>query len=43
MGSDMSYNDILEDKPLSDIYKATLEGEELINKRKCYIIYKYRW
>ena len=39
MGSDMSYNDILEDKPLSDIYKATLEGEELINKRKCYIIY----
>jgi len=39
MGSDMSYNDILEDKPLSDIYKATLEGEELINERKCYIIY----
>ena len=39
MGSDMSYNDILEDKPLNDIYKATLEGEELINGRKCYIIY----
>ncbi len=39
MGSDMSYNDILEDKPLNDIYKATLEGEELINDRKCYIIY----
>ena len=39
MGSDMSYNDILEDKPLNDIYKATLEGEELINERKCYIIY----
>ena len=33
MGSDMSYNDILEDKPLNDIYKATLEGEELINGR----------
>ena len=39
MGSDMSYNDILEDKPLNDIYKATLEGEELINERECYIIY----
>ena len=39
MGSDMSYNDILEDKPLNDIYKATLEGKELINDRKCYIIY----
>ena len=39
MGSDMSYNDILEDKPLNDIYKATLEGEELINERKCYIVY----
>ena len=39
MGSDMSYNDILEDKPLNDIYKSTLEGEELINERKCYIVY----
>ena len=39
MGSDMSYNDILEDKPLNDIYRATLEGEKLINGRKCYIIY----
>ena len=39
MGSDMSYNDILEDRPLNDIYTAILEGEELINGRKCYIIY----
>ena len=39
MGSDMSYNDILEDRPLNDIYTAILEGEDLINGRKCYIIY----
>jgi len=39
MGSDMSYNDIMEDKPLNDIYNATLEGEVLINGRECYIIY----
>ena len=28
MGSDMSYNDIMEDRPLTDLYKATLEGSE---------------
>ena len=39
MGSDMSYNDILEDKPLNDIYTAILEGEDIIDERACYIIY----
>ena len=39
MGSDMSYNDILEDKPLNDIYNATFEGEEIIKGRKCYIVF----
>ena len=39
MGSDMSYNDILEDKPLNDIYSAILEGEDIIDGRACYIIY----
>ena len=39
MGSDMSYNDILEDKPLHDIYDAILEREELVDGRNCYVIY----
>ena len=32
-------NDILEDKPLNDIYTAILEGEDIIDERACYIIY----
>ena len=39
MGSDMSYNDVMEDKPLDQLYTATLEGEEYINHRKCYILF----
>ena len=39
MGSDMSYNDILEDKPLNDTYTAVLEREELVDGRNCYVIY----
>jgi len=39
MGSDMSYNDVMEDKPLVQLYSAILEGEEYINNRKCYIIF----
>ena len=39
MGSDMSYNDVMEDKPLDQLYSAVLEGEEYINNRKCYIIF----
>ena len=39
MGSDMSYNDVMEDKPLDQLYSAILEGEEYINNRKCYIIF----
>ena len=39
MGSDMSYNDILEDKPLNDIYNAVLEREEIVDGRNCYVIY----
>ena len=26
MGSDMSYNDMMEDRPIQDLYNATLEG-----------------
>jgi len=39
MGSDMSYNDMMEDKPLQDLYKATLEGSINIKGRKHWIIY----
>ena len=39
MGSDMSYNDVMEDKPLDQLYTATFEGEEYIDNRKCYILF----
>ena len=39
MGSDFSYNDIMEDKPLDELYIAMLEGEEYVNNRKCYVLY----
>tara|TARA_B100000965_G_scaffold228608_1_gene191387 strand:+ start:5817 stop:6515 length:699 start_codon:yes stop_codon:yes gene_type:complete len=39
MGSDFSYNDIMEDKPLDELYIAKLEGEEYVNDRKCYVLY----
>ena len=39
MGSDMSYNDVMEDKPLDQLYTATFEGEEYIDDRKCYILF----
>ena len=34
MGSDMSYNDMMEEQPLLEMYNATLEGTEFINDRK---------
>jgi len=39
MGSDMSYNDIMEDKPLDQLYSATIEKEVLIDGRACVILY----
>ena len=39
MGSDFSYNDIMEDKPLDQLYNAKIEGEEYLNNRKCYVLY----
>jgi len=38
MGSDMSYNDMMEDKPLQDLYEATLEGSININGRNHWIM-----
>ena len=37
-GSDMSYNDMMEEQPLQEIYKATLEAVEIISGRKHYVL-----
>ena len=39
MGSDMSYNDVMEDKPLEQLYNATLEKEENLNGRRCFVLF----
>ena len=39
MGSDMSYNDMMEDRPLEELYKATLEGSTLIDGRDHWIMH----
>ena len=39
MGSDMSYNDMLEDRPLTELYHATIEGSEMINGHKHWILF----
>ncbi len=39
MGSDMSYTDMMEDRALLDMYDATLEGSEMIDGRKHWILY----
>ena len=39
MGSDMSYNDMMEDKPLTELYEATIEGSEMIDNRKHWILF----
>ena len=38
MGSDMSYNDMMEDRPLMDLYEATLETSVEINGRDHWIL-----
>ena len=38
MGSDMSYNDMMEDRPIEQLYEATLEGSIKIDDRDHYII-----
>jgi len=39
MGSDMSYNDMMEDRPLEELYEATLEGSVLIDGRDHWIMH----
>ena len=38
MGSDMSYNDMMEDKPLTELYEASIEGSKMIDGRKHWIL-----
>ena len=38
MGSDMSYNDMMEDRPLIELYEASLEGSVEINGRSHWIM-----
>jgi len=38
MGSDMSYEDMMEDAKLTDKYKAEVTGSETINGRSCWVL-----
>ena len=38
MGSDMSYNDMMEDKPIEELYGASIEGSIEINGRDHWIV-----
>ena len=38
MGSDMSYNDMMEDRPLLELYEAILEGSVIIDGRDHWIM-----
>ena len=38
MGSDLSYEDMMDDRKLTDIYSATLAGEEEIDGRKTWVL-----
>ena len=38
MGSDLSYEDMMDDRKLLDVYSAKLAGQETIDERQCYVI-----
>jgi outer membrane lipoprotein-sorting protein len=38
MGSDMSYEDMTENREMIDMYDAVVEGEEEMNGRPCYVL-----
>ena len=38
MGSDLSYEDMMEDQRLSEIYDATVSGAETVDERTCWIL-----
>ncbi len=38
MGSDLSYEDMMDDRKLQDIYDASVSGRENINGRSCFVL-----
>jgi outer membrane lipoprotein-sorting protein len=38
MGSDLSYEDMMEDKKLKDHYEAVIEGDDRIDDRPCWVL-----
>jgi outer membrane lipoprotein-sorting protein len=38
MGSDLSYEDMMEDSRLSEVYEAAISGEEEIQGRQCWVL-----
>ncbi len=38
MGSDLSYEDMMEDKTLADIYNVKVTEEDQVNARKCWVL-----
>jgi outer membrane lipoprotein-sorting protein len=38
MGSDLSYEDLMEDTRLTDLYTAQVTGEEVIRERPCWVL-----
>jgi outer membrane lipoprotein-sorting protein len=38
MGSDLSYEDMMEDPLLQNLYHATVTGEEIVNNRPCWVL-----
>ena len=38
MGSDLSYEDMMDDRKLTDIYNATVKGNETIDERNCHVL-----
>ena len=38
MGSDFSYQDVMESDKLTDLYNFELIGEEVIYSRPCYVL-----
>ena len=38
MGSDMSYNDMMEDRPMEELYNATIEGSAKVDGRDHWVI-----
>jgi outer membrane lipoprotein-sorting protein len=39
MGSDLSYEDMMDDRKLREIYTPTVVGEELFDGRKCFLLH----